>query len=677
MAFFGQQEAEIIYKELIYGTNHEDHISKIGEVDYYSFEGASGDVIMIRMRDETLVDSYIKLYDPDDKMIASAWSDGGLAKIRNLKLHKAGTYRIHAYDRNHNDIGKYGISLHQLNSNGYAKPIPEIISFEDHIEEIVGVRMYEMQADKGDVLFTQMRAKTVHLECEFFIYDSEGNEIYKAENKGRLATVGPVEVEKSDHYTIVVTDRGGNDLDKFGLTHMLLNKHESAQNLVCGENKNDRLDKLVQRNAFRIRTRPGQIALIEARSNNIVLETTMMIYNQEGQVVRKKSSTNKLISETLPVSDTEQSYLVAVFDRNGNDFGDFGIQAQFLDDSYCPSILNCSNQEELVYFDGLAQNKLFSIEGQKGEPIQVELKETEPLLEPHLRMFDLNGNMIAEAYDGVKAKLNDYNFPYDGKFLILASDRSGNDLGAFTLSAPASLESQVEISECQTVYPGYEPLSSVILEAKAQGNGLSFMWNTGVTTSTIEVSLEQSTNYSVTVTSSSGCKSVAETYVEALNVSCGNGNGEPKVEVCHVKNNGTHQTLCISINGVEEHLENGVGHIGCHMGPCDHQSPCEEYDKKIADGELKTKTRATSHQLPIFPNPTSSVVNISLKELTSEEITVQIFDANGRSIMMDVVENEGQTLSYNLVNLNLSRGTYFIAMFSEDFFETRPLILLE
>ncbi len=674
-AYSFSQNPESTSTSIVYGDNLEAHISEYGEIDHYTFEGSEGDIIMIRMRDETKVDAYIKVYDPEGGLIASNWSDGGLAKIKDLELPISGVYTIMAYDRNHNDIGKYGISLHQLSKNDYSKLIVENTTITDSIRQIVGVNTYNFKAYKEDVLFVQMRALTVHLECEFFVYNSQGQEVYKAVNTGRLATVGPVQLENEDTYTIVVNDRGGNDLDLFGLNFMLLNRHENVPQLNCGDNEQSNLNQLVERKTFRLLTEPGQIPLIEARSNNKKLETSLEVYDKHGNLVTKETYTNKLISKLLPISEEPESYLVSIHDRNGNDFGEFGLQIQFLDNSYCPEALSCSNQEEVIQLDGLAQTRLFSLEGMAEENINVTLEEMDSELEPHLRVYNQSGELIAESMGSKFADLSDFVFPENGQYLLLASDRSGNDLGAFNLSAPVA-PFGLAITECQTVYSGFEPMSWATITVLGEGTELQYLWNTGETEPQIHVCPPESATYSVTVSNTEGCVSLASTFVEVVDVAC-----KPnKVQICHVdSNNGTKKEKCISENGVWGHLENGLGHEECYIGPCDYISICNE-DGNIPHPEEDVELRSNPSQRVanlVFPNPTSNYLNVDFS-LTPGTIThIELFDIKGNSILKRLYSDKDQTITISLEELSTPRGIYFIKISGENFEQTEQLVFLK
>lgn len=672
------QSPEQTMVSLTYGDNYTADISDYGEIDEYTFYGQANDVIMVRMRDETKVDAYIRIYDPNGAMIASKWSDGGLAKIQDLKLELDGNYTILAYDRNHNDVGNYGISLHQLDENQYAAPLPEIISFTDEIKEIVGVNTYSFTAEAGDVLFAQMRALTVHLECEFFIYNKAGERIFKSVNTGRLATVGPIELEENDSYQIVITDRGGNDMDQFGFTHMLLNKHETLPNLSCGGNSQSNLAQLVERKAYRLKTKAGQIPLIEARSNNTKLETSIEIYDEEGTLITKQTQTNKLISKIIPAASKDKSYLILIFDKNGNDLGDFGLQIQFLDDTFCPELLTCSNQEKMITLGGLAENNLFSIEGKKGLPIDVILTETNSLLEPHLRVFNLQGELVAEAKESATADLRAQVFPTDGKYLVLASDVSGNDIGDFELSAQFS-DLGLAITGCQTVYQGFAAMANATITVLGEGNNLQYLWSNGETTPSIHVSPLENTDFSVTVTNEEGCSGFANSFVEAVDVACGNGS---KVQVCHVDdNNGVHKDKCISENGVWSHLENGEGHTQCYIGPCNYVTICNADNSTgglTIDEKVRTRGTLVQDQgMLIFPNPTANNLNIDISKLPNEEITITIMDTNGKTIDRKFYTESSKTLVVSMRSYNVPFGIYLVHIESENYYKTEQILYVK
>lgn len=130
---------------------------------------------------------------------------------------------------------------------------------------------------------------------------------------------------------------------------------------------------------------------------------------------------------------------------------------------------------------------------------------------------------------------------------------------------------QVEIAEsCATVYDGYEPLACAdITAASSFGTApYTYSWSNGATGETINVCPTETTTYTVTVTDAAGDTDTAETTVVATNVSCGN-KGD-KVEICHVKGNGSSHTICVSPNAVQAHLNHGDS-----LGACGDTFTCD------------------------------------------------------------------------------------------------------
>lgn len=110
----------------------------------------------------------------------------------------------------------------------------------------------------------------------------------------------------------------------------------------------------------------------------------------------------------------------------------------------------------------------------------------------------------------------------------------------------------------------------------------TYVWSTGATTSSITACPGSTTTYSVTVTDALGATSSGSVTVQAINIRCGNSNGNNgahKVMVCHLPpgNPANQQDICIDWSGVPAHVaayrpatyNPNMGHdSGCYLGPC-------------------------------------------------------------------------------------------------------------
>lgn len=131
---------------------------------------------------------------------------------------------------------------------------------------------------------------------------------------------------------------------------------------------------------------------------------------------------------------------------------------------------------------------------------------------------------------------------------------------------------------------GYNSCATISANTTGLTGTLTYLWSTGATTPSISVCPTATTTYSVTISSNGNPVLVNEITVNYASAACGNGNGAPKVWVCHVPpgNPANVQEICISVNALPAHVARfrapgsnpNQGHdSGCEIGRCG-ANPC-------------------------------------------------------------------------------------------------------
>ena len=500
--------------KLQYGDNHMARISVLNEYDEYEFTGQTNDIIWIRMRDVTKVDSWINLYDPQGNLIASDWDDGGLADIKDFTLPVDGDYKIRVHDRNHNDIGDYGISLQLVNAPSYASILDCYNNFTETIEQHCAVDVFSFTAEAGDVFYSQMRALTEHLEPEFFLYDENGNQLEKSSRQGRMARIITT-LSESGTYYLFITDRGGNDSDQYGFSTQFLNRHECAASIACGQTVNHEFVHLAQRNAYAVKMIPDESAILQMRSPNPSVEMSFEIYDETGTLVSKKTGSDKMISTEM-LSSESASYLIIAYDRHGNDFGPYGLHFESISNNQCSQEILCAEQNQFEHtIDAIAQLKTYEINGAKEDTYHFVIKELTKAMEPQIRMYNSSGEMILNVSHSSKVDVTGA-FPSDDSYSILIGDKSGNDLGSYTFE---SLSSNIELSLPAEIHVSkIDPCTDIT--ASYTGILESMEWNTGETGESISICTEEEMVISCIAEFANGCQLSAETKVIIDDTGC-------------------------------------------------------------------------------------------------------------------------------------------------------------
>ncbi len=214
-------------------------------------------------------------------------------------------------------------------------------------------------------------------------------------------------------------------------------------------------------------------------------------------------------------------------------------------------------------------------------------------------------------------------------------------LGA-SVTAEVSIEQtepiEITMIEAQTVYIGYTTeCVSVSAESISGGSGsYTYKWNTGETSSTIDVCPETTTTYTLEVTDENGCTAEGIVTVTAEDVSCGNrGN---KIEVCYKG-----KSFCLPAPAVPSFLRKG-GKIG----------PCEGGADILIE------------EVSAYPNPTRSNTTVKITASTNAKGVLRVFNLRGTLLLNENVQITNGTTYVPLNLRNFRTGIYLVKIYTAD-----------
>jgi len=83
-----------------------------------------------------------------------------------------------------------------------------------------------------------------------------------------------------------------------------------------------------------------------------------------------------------------------------------------------------------------------------------------------------------------------------------------------------------------------------------------------------------------------------------------------------------------------------------------------------------TKNSSLDVSLSVYPNPTTDLINIVIKNFTSnEDLILKVYNSVGQEINVKMVKkNEQSDLIFTLDFSNQNQGTYFVRLFSNEAF---------
>ncbi|WP_166437305.1 LamG-like jellyroll fold domain-containing protein [Niastella caeni] len=204
---------------------------------------------------------------------------------------------------------------------------------------------------------------------------------------------------------------------------------------------------------------------------------------------------------------------------------------------------------------------------------------------------------------------------------------------ALIASIPDVYAMNPAVDQKNTIYIGYGP-ASLATTAIPQGGTApySYLWNTGDTTASITVTAAGT--FTATVTDSKGCTTTVSIEMKTLDVRCGNNNN--KVMICH-----NNKTICISSDGVQDHLNHGDYLGNCSAGVARQSTSA-------------TGTNGNASIIFVYPNPVSETLTIQIGANTGA--VMQLYNSSGVLVATERLVNSTTALSVK----TLPAGVYYL-----------------
>lgn len=253
-----------------------------------------------------------------------------------------------------------------------------------------------------------------------------------------------------------------------------------------------------------------------------------------------------------------------------------------------------------------------------------------------------------------------------GNYSVIVTDAHGTtatNTAAVTVSSANPVVADAGLN--QTVYYGYSPASGALLTGTASGGvpPYTYGWNTGATTSVINVHPTTGKQYAFTVTDANGCTALDVVKVCVVDVRCEKRchSATNKVEVCHRSANGKMETLCIAPSAVQAHLAHGD-----NLGKCGTVTSCsdaartdvEEEDQALYGDEIN---------LTSYPNPFYNETAIRFSTVETGQVEVAVYNMLGVKIatLFNGIVNETEIHEVQFNASDLSDGIYFVKLITE------------
>jgi hypothetical protein len=201
-----------------------------------------------------------------------------------------------------------------------------------------------------------------------------------------------------------------------------------------------------------------------------------------------------------------------------------------------------------------------------------------------------------------------------------------------------------------TVYIGYQPASSITLNAAVAGGNApyNYSWSTVPLQTTQQITVTPITagnhEYTVTVTDASGCSKTFTKTIVAMDIRT--GKKLEKIFICHKDTKGKRSTISVLAGSVAEHLTHGD-----YLGTCEalpkNLLNNEDFAAKMADDGAATAENSSLAKVTVGPNPSNGNFWFVVSGI-EKETTATLYTIDGKVMKQFKVFNMQQQKIYGL-----------------------------
>jgi len=313
-------------QSISYGYTGIDSIVALSQMDAYRFTAEAGDVVLIRMSDgsDVGIDPQLELFGPDGSRIADAVSFEFQAEILDQILPANGEYTIITSEGNGNEFDTYGLSLQCVNQEGGSQAISYGYSAHADISTLSDMDAYRFVAEAGDVVIIRMSdSSDVGIDPRLELFGPDGSRIADDYSAKFQAEILDQILPASGEYTIIASERYGNDFDTYGLCLQCVNQEGGSQAISYGYSFTTTIITLAQMDAYRFIAEAGDVVLIRMSDDSDVgIDPRLELFGPNGvRIAEASGSTQAEILDQILMENGE--YTIVASEVNGNEVDEY------------------------------------------------------------------------------------------------------------------------------------------------------------------------------------------------------------------------------------------------------------------------------------------------------------------------------------------------------------------
>jgi hypothetical protein len=420
-------------------------IGSSADLDAYTFNGASGDLLVARMTNTSGdIMPEVRVYDPDGSLLCQHNSYGS-ALVTGCGLPADGDYTVLVGDYWGKYTGAYNVYLQKLNDPAGAATLPIAEVKPGSIVAAAEMNAYTFAGSVGDSLIIRGNTTSAGgLMPHLRLYDPNGTLV--CSDYGSLYDIAEIvncTMATAGEHTLLVSDHAGGNVGNYDVHLTRINDPVNAESIPYAETQVGQTSHAVQLQTYTFTGRASDVVVAQAAVPAQTFAPHLRLYSENGTLICQDYAFTSFSEDaawthcTLPQDDTYVIVVGGYASASERGPGTYHLFLQRL----TPAVASRGIRFDTSQSSSIAQAgeiDTYTFRAASGDVVTLQMSAAGDTIDPYLHLYGIDGVKLGEDYDTTwvgdgLAEIADCTLPFSGTYTLLASDYGANETGDYTL----------------------------------------------------------------------------------------------------------------------------------------------------------------------------------------------------------------------------------------------------
>ncbi len=416
--------------EVTFGEVFDCGLAGVGEIDSYTFQGATNDRLVVRAaRTSGTFSITLRVRDSNGNQVCS--DAGSNRATAACTLASSGTFTLQILDYYARATGDYVVYVQRLNAPGAAQPAAFGQLVAGSLGHGIESDTYSFSAEINDQVELRMRRLTGSFSTQIGVYDQGGTRVCSDAGTA-AAQIAPCSIKATGTYYVLIDDYYLAAPGTYEWTLQRWGRSGQAQGITLGSAYDGDLTTPIEADVYSFEAAQNDQIILRAQRSAGDMSMRIQVHDAAGNRVCYDAGTAQALVEPCTVASAGV-YSVMIDDYYVANTGAYTLHTQRINNPGGARALGFG-QPASDGLDKIAALDTYSFEAAQNDVVSLTAARTAGSFSPRLRVYNTGGTLVCSDSGTTQAAINRCALSAAGRYTVILDDYYVQSVGTYTLT---------------------------------------------------------------------------------------------------------------------------------------------------------------------------------------------------------------------------------------------------